>query len=87
MKGEIRNVGGTSTNIVNFYSHNVAYPGSAIIRVPTGAGTIYLGHAGVTSSNGFPLAAGESLEVDMVNDALYAVATTTTTINILRRGD
>lgn len=87
MKGEIRNVGGTSTVIVRAYTSNVAYPMAAIVKVPSGAGTIYLGHSAVTASNGFPLAAGESIEIDMVNDGLFAVATTTTTINVLRRGD
>jgi len=41
-----------------------------------------------TTTNGFPLAAGEDIEVDMVTEHLYAVvATGTTSIFILRRGD
>jgi hypothetical protein len=66
--------------------NNIGYPMSAIIKNP-GPGTIYLGHHGVTTSNGFPLATDESLEIDMVNEAIYGVATVTTTVYILRRGD
>lgn len=86
MKGELRNPGGTSTVLVAIYGNNIGYPMAAIIRNDS-AGTVFLGHAGVTTANGFPLKNGESLEVDLVNEALYAVATVTTSINILRRGD
>lgn len=86
MKGEIVNVGGTCTFLVRVSGQNIGYPMSAIIR-NFSAGTIYMGHQGVTAANGMPLLNGESLEIDIVNESLYAVATTTTTINILRRGD
>ena len=66
--------------------NNVGYPMSAIIKNP-GPGTVYFGHEFVTTAVGFPLAANESLEIDMVNEGIYAVATVTTSINILRRGD
>lgn len=87
MKAELHNVGGTSTIVVAIYGNSVAYPMSALVRNVNGPGTVYLGHVGVTTSNGTPLQTGESLTVDLVNEALYAVATTTTTINVLRRGD
>lgn len=87
MRAEIHNVGGTSTVVVGMYGNNVAYPMSALVRNVSGPGTVYLGHAGVTASTGLPLASGESLTIDMVNEALYGVATTTTTVNVLRRGD
>lgn len=87
MKGEVRPIGGTNTALVNIFGNNIGYPMAAIIKNPSGSGTIYLGQTGVTTANGFPLAAGESLEVDMVNEALYAVATVTTTVYVLRRGD
>jgi len=87
MKGELRNIGGTNTTIAAVFG-NVAYPMSIIVKVPASSGTVYLGGSGVnTSTNGFPLAAGESLEVDLVNEQLYAVTTVTTTVYILRRGD
>lgn len=59
---------------------------SALIKNP-GPGTVYLGHHGLSSSTGFPLEADESLEVDLVNDDLYAITTATTTVYILRRFD
>lgn len=40
----------------------------------TGANTIYLGGSGVTTATGFPLTTGASIEIDMQNDALYAIA-------------
>ena len=86
MKAEFRNVGGTNTVLVAVHGNNVGYPMSAIVKNGS-AGTIFVGHAGVTTSNGFPLAFGESLEVDLVNEGLYGVATVTTSINVLRRGD
>lgn len=86
MKGEFRLVGGTCTVLVTTFENTAAYPMAAIIRNES-AGTIYLGHSGVTTSNGFPLKNGESLEVDMINDRLFGIATVTTSISILRRGD
>ena len=65
----------------------VAYPASALVKVPAGSGTVYVGGSTVSAATGFPLAAGEALEVDMVNEALYAVATVTTTVHMLRRFD
>ena len=86
MKAERPAVTGISTVLVAIHGNNVGYPMSAIIRNP-GPGTIYLGHEDVTTSNGFPLATDESLEVDLVNEGVYAIATVTTTVYILRRGD
>lgn len=86
MRGEIHNVGGTNTILVAIYGNNVSYPMSAIIK-NSNVATVYVGHVGVTVATGFPLITGDSLEVDMVNEALYAVATVTCTINVLRRGD
>ncbi len=86
MKGEVHNVGGTNTILVAIYGNNVSYPMSAVIK-NINVATIYLGHVGVTTANGFPLITGDWLEVDMVNEALYAVATVTCTVNVLRRGD
>ncbi len=87
VKGSVSTVGGTVIVLVSVGHGNVSYPSSALVKVPSGSGTIYLGGSAVTAATGFPLAAGEGLEVDMVNEALYAIATVTTTVNILRRGD
>ena len=86
MKSEFRNVGGTNTVLVAIMGNNIGYPMAAII-LNNGPGTVYLGAPGVTTSNGFPLASTQSLEVDMVNEGIWAVGTVTTTVNILRRGD
>lgn len=68
---------------------STAYPTGALLKSATGNGTVYIGGVDVTSSNGFPLSAGEALEVDLVNEIIYAVATTTVsaTLYVLRRGD
>jgi hypothetical protein len=76
----------TSTIIIAVYGNNVAYPMSGLVRNP-GPGTVYLGEEGVTTSTGFPLQINESLTLDLVNEGVYAVATVTTTIYVLRRGD
>lgn len=86
MKGEIVNIGGTCTFLVRVSGQNIGYPMSAILR-NLSAGTVYLGGQGVTTATGFPLATDEFLEIDLVNESLFAVATVTTSINILRRGD
>lgn len=86
MKGERPAVTGTSSILVAIMGNNIGYPMSALIANP-GPGTIYLGGQGVTTSTGFPLATDDSLTVDLVNEAVYAVATVTTTVHILRRGD
>lgn len=68
---------------------STAYPTGALLKSNTGNGTIWFGGADVTSTNGFPMAAGEALEVDLVNEILYAISTTTasSTLFVLRRGD
>ena len=51
----------------------------------TGAATIYLGHAGVTTANGYPVASGAELALDLDEAVtLYGiVAADTVTLNIL----
>lgn len=67
---------------------NVAYPTSGVIRNPSGSQTVYLGGPAVDTTDGWPLAAGEDLEVDMVTDILWGVtAATSTYIYVLRRGE
>lgn len=71
-------------------SGNVSYPTACLIRVPSGALTVYLGGSGVSTANGCPIAAGEDIEVDLANEILYGVISSTTTsqtVYILRRGD
>lgn len=85
MKSERRNVPGTTTTLVTPF-HSAGYPMSAVVK-NLGAGTVYIGGLDVTTANGFPLELNQALTVDVVNEKIYAVATTTTTIAVFRRGD
>lgn len=65
---------------------DASYQQSAVIKVPTGGTTIYVGDSDVDTTNGFPVAAGESLSVDLVGSEVYAVVTTgTQAVNVFRR--
>jgi hypothetical protein len=85
MKSEKRNIGGTTTILVTPF-HSAAYPMSALVR-NMNPGTIYVGGKDVSTANGFPIQLNESFTFDVVNEPVYAVATVTTTIHVLRRGD
>lgn len=95
MKGYSVNVGPQRTVIAGANSTgtgasdgSVSYPTAAIIRVPSGAPTIYMGGFDLSTTTSCPFVAGEDLQVDLVNEILYGrTATTTATIYILRRGD
>jgi hypothetical protein len=86
VKGERPVVTGTTQVLVSIMGNNIGYPMSAVIENP-GPGTIYLGGQLVTIDTGFPLITDASLTVDLVNEGVWAVATVTTTVFILRRGD
>ena len=63
---------------------SVAQPASFHLKNPS-ANTVYIGGSGVNTTAGFPLLSGESIEVDLQSDAVYAVvASGTETVNILR---
>jgi len=52
-----------------------------------GAITCYIGGADVTTANGFPLATGASIEIDLMADNLYATAgTDAAVLSVLRTG-
>ncbi len=95
MKGEKKQVTTTPTIIAGGNSAgtgagpgSTSYPTAALIRVPTGAQTVYFGGSAVTAATGCPLIAGEDLVIDLVNEMLYAVTSTTSqTVYVLRRGD
>ena len=79
-------VGGQDAESGRALEGDVSYPTSAVLRVPASGQTVYLGGPAVDTT-GFPLAAGETLEIDMVGDILYGVtATTSQTVYVLRRG-
>ena len=96
MKGEIITVGSTPTIVAGSSgvgtavagAGSVSLPTAALIRIPSGSVTVYFGGSAVTTATGCPLVAGEDLEVDLVNEILYAVVSSgTQNINVLRRGD
>lgn len=61
----------------------------AIVKVPSGGATIYVGAADVTSEEGFPVAGGESLRLSEVPaDAMpYAVVESDTqAVSVLQLG-
>ena len=80
-------VGGQATEPGRALAGTVSYPAAAVVSNPSGGQTVYLG--GITvDTTGWPLAAGSSIEVDLVGDILYGVTSTTTqTLHILRRGE
>lgn len=82
-------VGGRATEPGRALDGSVAYPAAAVISNPSGGQTVYLGGSDVNATSlGWPLAAGSSIEVDLVGDILYGVTSTTSqTVYILRRGE
>lgn len=62
---------------------------SLTIKVPTGGATVYLGGSDVTTAQGYPLAAGESLPINTLarGEVIYArVAASTQNVHVLRQG-
>lgn len=54
------------------------------ISVPSGGVTVFIGGATVNATQGFPIAAGQSITLQLASDALYAiVASGTQDINVL----
>jgi len=95
VKAQVLTVGPTATIIAGAKQDgtgasdgSVSYPTAALIRIPTGAPTVYFGGSTVSSTSGVPFVAGEDFEVDLVNEILYAAtASTSATVYVLRRGD
>lgn len=95
MKGERKTITTTATIVAGANSGgtgagpgSTSYPTACLVRVPSGAATVYFGGSAVTTLTGCPLVAGEDLVIDLVNEILYAVTSTTTaSIYVLRRGD
>jgi hypothetical protein len=67
---------------------SISLPTACLIRVPTGAQTVYLGGSQVTTGTGCPFIANEDVEVDLVNEILYGiVASGSQVVYVLRKGD
>lgn len=69
-------------------SSGPGYPASATISVPANGQIVFVGGQDVDVTNGFPVAAGGVLQLDLVNESLYGiVASGTQVVNVLRRYD
>ena len=59
-----------------------------MILVPSDGATVYLGDASVTTSTGFPVAAGGVFTWGLAGESIYGVvAESTQAINVAERGD
>ena len=73
-----------TATLVNAGAGVATIPRQIIVSVPTGGSTVYFGGPTVTSAAGFPVVAGGSLAVELVNEPLYAItASGTQAINVL----
>lgn len=78
----------TGTDGLQADGGSAALPSSGLIRIPSGATTVYFGGYNVdTGSNGVPFVAGEDFDLTVVNEILYGVAASTTSIYVLKSGD
>jgi len=63
-------------------------PDQVIISVPTGGATVYLGDASVTTSTGFPVAAGGVFKWAMASESIYGIVVSSTqAVSVAERGD
>lgn len=89
MRGEAKSVI-TSASIVVSGAPIPQGEQSAVVKAPpTNTAAVWLGGSNVdTGTNGFPLAAGDSVNIDITNESLWAVSPSgTQTLYILRRGE
>jgi hypothetical protein len=73
----------TAQEIANGDYGSAAAPASVLVKNPTGGNTVYLGGATVDATDGFPLAGGESVAMDLVAEGLWAMCASTQDINVL----
>lgn len=62
---------------------------SILVKVPAAGATVYLGGSGVTTTTGYPLAAGESFTADLgPGDTLFGIVVgpATQAVNVIRIG-
>lgn len=80
---------GTAATLLSTTDRAGTANGQAIlVKVPAGGQVVYIGGANVTTTTGYPLAAGETLSLDIEgDDVVYGiVAATTQAVNVLRTG-
>lgn len=80
-------VGATPTLIASSLHGDAATPASTTV-LNSGTVTVYLGGPGVATATGFPLAVGNTLNVDLraTNDLYGIVATGTNDVSVLQVG-
>lgn len=73
----------TPTEIANGDYGSPGVPASVLIK-NTGGATIYIGGSTVDAVDGFPIAAGESVSLDLVaGEELYAISAGSVDVNFL----
>lgn len=77
----------TATELTNTAARISGDSTSILVQAPAGA-VLYVGPAGVTTANGFPVPAGSSFSIDLeFGERLYGVlASGTATAFVLRQG-
>ena len=83
MSASIVSVTGTVTTIIERGGAAVV-PRSVLIKVPTGGETVYISdQADVNTTEGFPIAAGETFTAELHGSAIYGIADSTQDVNVL----
>lgn len=82
-RAELVTVDGDAAVIASGDQGTATVPASVVIKVPAGEATIYLGGSTVDATDGFPLAAGESIALDLTSEDLYAFCATSSDVNCL----
>ena len=79
---------GTTATLLSVTETDYVGGASFAVKVPSGGATVYVGASGVTTATGFPLAAGDTLQVDVdKGESLYGVvAAGTQSVSVLRQG-
>jgi len=80
---------GTSATALSAAEGSGSDAASVAVKVPTGGATVYVGGSDVTTANGWPVAAGESVTLNLLaaGERVYGiVAASTQNVNVLRQG-
>lgn len=82
---------GTTATALNTTDSDGTLENSILIKNPSGSVTIYIGGSAATAdtaaTGGYPLLPGAELAVTVRGEVVYGiVATTTTSVNVLRQG-
>lgn len=82
IKSSVVTIAATATLISPTSDDNVA--GVSVSILNSGSVVVYIGGAGVTTANGYPIAAGSALSIGLMSESVYGiVASGTSPVNIL----